>query len=465
MRYQTYFQSHAGSSAYLIYDTETDKVVSQALTMQTCMARLRKLEPHLTPKEAKAIISDSQQVELEYDVKRGLTDPKIYPRGAELIINLYEKPEWRTKGAVAEWRVGAYVMPFLKHLFNGDDAVIEKVLDWMGVMVQAQRNGVILCLIGQQGVGKGLFGDLCRSLVGPNYDVGSTNSNWTKVNVNTFRGTHNGVLKYKQFVHFEEAYVRGPEQIEIINAIKRLNTDAIQIRSMYREATVAENHASFMLCSNHYAAIPYERNQRRFWTVGITKTRVQDSQILKSAMFDPQKYGSINAAIKDTLLHPATIRALGHMLMERKCELMLCPPDVGDRCNEILNLWDAQPRAYKTIFTYHKLQGLKTGQELSHIEFERLLQSAAPRYGANSYQVTQEVVLDIVDLSGLYHKYILSKHPTPYLELIENEDRTYKVIVKAGVPDHLLAGFKVEHEDQKGAEGRLVELTKQRRST
>jgi hypothetical protein len=173
---------------------------------------------------------------------------RLYRNGKFNYFNVYEKPFW----AAQDQNIGMPEIPvvykeFFTHLTDNDTASYEYLLDWLANSLQS-RNRTILVAIGEQGIGKGVLGDIMRELHGE--------KNYAKTNDGVFKERFNGPLLFKTLVHIDEIKI-GNNDVAY-NRLKDVVNDTIQIEEKCKNQITVNNHASFYICSNNLDAIPIE---------------------------------------------------------------------------------------------------------------------------------------------------------------------------------------------------------------
>jgi len=121
--------------------------------------------------------------------------------------NLYIPPEWlernfRSKGVekIPETKLPNMYKTFLMHLVNNDKESYEYVLDWLATAIKS-RNYTILTTIGNQGIGKGVLGEIMRELLGP--------KNFYKTECRLLTKDFNKQILNKKLVYIDELKIKN----------------------------------------------------------------------------------------------------------------------------------------------------------------------------------------------------------------------------------------------------------------
>lgn len=151
------------------------------------------------------------------------------------------------------------VMPFLRHLelLLPDSKDREILLSWCAAVVQ--KPGVKAkwapVLIGTQGNGKSLIGDVLAYAVGRNHTV--------KPRADQLGGRFNSWIENKLLAVIEEIHTQGRR--EVMDALKPLITEErIEVEGKGRDALMVDNRCNMLMCSNHRDAIMKTRDDRRY---------------------------------------------------------------------------------------------------------------------------------------------------------------------------------------------------------
>src|SRR6185437_15064174 len=111
----------------------------------------------------------------------------------------------------------------------------------------------LLCTIGAQGIGKGVFGSILEALHGE--------ANAVKVRDQVFKGQFNAPLANKTLVYVDEIALTTKEAHD---RIKDVVNQKVEIESKGKDPVQLKNYASFYLSSNSFDAIKLEAGDRRY---------------------------------------------------------------------------------------------------------------------------------------------------------------------------------------------------------
>lgn len=180
---------------------------------------------------------------------------------------------------------------FFKHLVNNDKASYTYLINWLANMIQ-DRNYCILTTIGNQGIGKGLLGNIMKEL------VGSDNFAWTAKRA--ISKDFNGQMLNKKLVYLDEVKITTSDQE---NALKSLVNDYIEIEQKGKDAKLVRNFSSIYFSSNDLDSIRIPSDDRRFSIIELTDKKL------------------ITIMSKDeisSMLDEENIRTLAHYLFHKK---------------------------------------------------------------------------------------------------------------------------------------------------
>lgn len=182
---------------------------------------------------------------------------------------------------------------FLKHLVNEDPVSYNYILDWISNALH-RRNYCILTTIGNQGIGKGVLGNIMKGL------FGDENYFETK---NILKGKFNGQLYGKKLVYCDEIDLKTKEEED---RLKSLINDTIEVEEKYKEAKNTDNYGNIYLSSNNIDSIRLTADDRRFSIVNLT-----DIPLIS-------KYKTHEI---ESLLDPENVRQLAHYLYYREVDV------------------------------------------------------------------------------------------------------------------------------------------------
>lgn len=427
------YQFKKTNLAYFIYDPQTGHILARELNQQTATSELSVRSEKTAGwslDEAMRRVKECRAVDEIYDPRR---PSGIFQEGHDLFLNRYQRPSWRGKGGVAAGLFEEHVGPFIAHLFRNDGATVEEVHNWMRVVMSGRRNFLILCLLGEKGIGKGIFTSMLRGLVDQGKEVGHPDANFVEVRGNAFSAATNGQMEFKQIVHWNEAEIDPFNRQQIMANLKRFTEPTYAIRKMYREERTVENFASLVVSSNDESCLPPERNERRFWINDLADVPLIQSDFFK-ARFDDTKYTGLDDYIQKCLLSPAAIRALGQYLdsgpsATLKIEI---PKTQTSRRTWITSIIDnLNPHWAIPIATSHELRIAKVGDTF---DYHKLLQLIPPQHNKKirpSIKKMREFVSELIDI----HEYGKAQLQVPLLKIKDGAKDGLTVEVVEVYPD------------------------------
>jgi hypothetical protein len=154
---------------------------------------------------------------------------------------------------------------FLTHLVGNDAPSYNYILDWMANAIRS-RNYCILATIGNQGVGKGVLGEIMRKLFGEENSYVGTDR--------MIKSNFNPQMLNKKFVYIDEVAIRNKQDED---RIKVVVNDYIEIEKKGIDAQQTKNYANFYISSNNLDALRISADDRRFSIVNLTDTKMRDS--------------------------------------------------------------------------------------------------------------------------------------------------------------------------------------------
>ncbi|WP_026603622.1 DNA recombination protein RmuC [Methylomonas sp. 11b] len=158
-----------------------------------------------------------------------------------------------------EGKIDLYLQHIHEVIADGDTAVYDHIIALMADAVQLRpRPGVALAIIGQQGVGKGVFVNNFGRLFGAHYLHISQNSHLI--------GKFNRHLAEGMIVFVDEAFWAGDKAAE--GVLKALITeDRMMVEAKGVDAIQIKNHTRIFMASNNDWIVPAGLEERRFFVV------------------------------------------------------------------------------------------------------------------------------------------------------------------------------------------------------
>ncbi|MFA5584780.1 MAG: primase-helicase family protein, partial [Bacteriovoracaceae bacterium] len=231
-------------------------------------------------------------------------------------FNIYQRPEWMNhRENITD--IPELYKDFFIHLTNNHQDSYEYLLNWIANSLQS-RNKTMLVAVGDQGIGKGILGDILRELHGE--------ENYTKTNDEILKSKFNMSLKYKTVVNIDEINIKNNKYA--FNRLKDLINDSIQIEQKGKDQTTIKNTASLYLSTNDNDALPWQDDDRRLSVIELTQTPLKDSPLVLN-------YDSEEDYVQE-LLKEENIKALGCYMLTRKIN----PKEMERRflCNKFTDL-------------------------------------------------------------------------------------------------------------------------------
>lgn len=242
--------------------------------------------------------------------------------------NMYTPPKWLRRHhyngePLSVGGVPPIIDKFLNHLTGNDEPSKLYIYDWLTTALK-DRNYTILTAIGDQGIGKGVFGNLLEKLVGE--------SNFKKTRDEVFKKHFNSQLENKRLVYIDELALNTKEAHD---RMKDIVNDIIEIEAKGKDAKTITNHASFYISSNHIDAIRLEPDDRRISAIELTEI--------------PLLREFTRTDIEEGILSDDAVAAFASFLWQRNVERDMRIPFRTERFNEML---DAGLRNWQRFVVY-----------------------------------------------------------------------------------------------------------------
>jgi len=183
------------------------------------------------------------------------------------VYNTYTAPNWIKQIMKSDSEAEPEDLPFvyfkfLNHLVDEDAESYEYILSWLATALKS-RNYCILTTIGNQGIGKGVLGDIIRLLAGE--------PNFVKTECRVLTKDFNKQILNKRVVYIDELIIRNSSEE---NKLKTLVNDFIEIEGKGIDAKEVENHASIYVSSNDLDSIRLRGDDRRFSIINLTSKKL-----------------------------------------------------------------------------------------------------------------------------------------------------------------------------------------------
>lgn len=227
---------------------------------------------------------------------RPFVKQEIFKEAGQTNYNSYEPPFWLKPSFYAGTVLPRVAeMPeihkrMLEHLLGGDAQSIDYVIKWLANSLQG-RNRCYLVTIAQEGIGKGVLGEVMKALHG---DSNYTRTIWGKVKEMKF----NSILFNKRIIYIDEIDIKNKSQEDLI---KDFTNDTMDVELKGVDSRIVQNYASLYLSSNHLDSLRISPTDRRMSIVEMTETKLP-------TVFTPEE---IDLMYKD----PNTIEQLALFLM------------------------------------------------------------------------------------------------------------------------------------------------------
>ena len=167
--------------------------------------------------------------------------------------------------------------------------------------------GIVLCLVGKQGCGKGFVWEIIERLVGLSACFTSS-----KPHIDVW-GDNNGRMKDAFFVRITEADKKKFQSY--VGQMRTLITDiTIRVRSLYCTAANVRNYTRYFIDTNFDDAIPDEHGERRFFIIKCNESMIGNAEYFET----------LRAPIADDRV----IRSLFDFLKARKIKRMYLGKDI-----------------------------------------------------------------------------------------------------------------------------------------
>jgi hypothetical protein len=195
---------------------------------------------------------------------------RLYREGFDWFYNTYVPPIWYEEvfyskdGLEVSKRTELphLYKKFFIHLVKDHSESYTYVLHWLSNAMR-HRNYCVLTAIGNQGIGKGVLGEIMRLLVGE--------KNFHTSDTRLITKDFNKQFKNKRIVFCDEIQIL---KIEHVNKFKALINDMIEIEGKGENAVESKNYASIYIASNNFDSIRLTDDDRRFSIIELTDEKL-----------------------------------------------------------------------------------------------------------------------------------------------------------------------------------------------
>jgi hypothetical protein len=217
--------------------------------------------------EVKSVLADIYPANFTYNPFEAT---RLYRQKSDWFYNCYVPPSWYEEVFYSKGKtkvVKRTILPplyekFFSHLVKGHKESFEYVLKWLSNALR-DRNYCVLTAIGNQGIGKGVLGEIMRLLVGE--------KNFHTSDTRLITKDFNKQFKNKRIVFCDEIQIL---KVEHVNKFKALINDMIEIEGKGENAVEVKNYASIYIASNNFDSIRLTDDDRRFSIIELTDEKL-----------------------------------------------------------------------------------------------------------------------------------------------------------------------------------------------
>jgi len=195
---------------------------------------------------------------------------RLYRNNLDWFYNSYMPPTWYEEVFYSNGNntinkrnlIPPLYQEFFNHLVKNHKSSYDYVLKWLANSIK-DRNYCVLTAIGNQGIGKGVLGEIMRFLVGE--------KNFHTSDTRLITKDFNKQFKNKRIVFCDEIQIL---KIEHVNKFKALINDMIEIEGKGENAVEVKNYASIYIASNNFDSIRLTDDDRRFSIIELTDEKL-----------------------------------------------------------------------------------------------------------------------------------------------------------------------------------------------
>lgn len=181
----------------------------------------------------------------------------------------------------------------LETICNGDQVAFDFLINFLAHALQrpGEKPGIMVIMIGGQGIGKGTLGKILRLIWSATY--------WQIHKIEEVTGNFNAVLERAFMVFLDEAMFAGDRKAS--DALKSLVTEpVIQINEKYQPARQTRSYHRFFAATNSEHFKNTERDDRRDFVLRVSEAK-KDDHTYWSALNHEIEQGGTAAMMHDLL--------------------------------------------------------------------------------------------------------------------------------------------------------------------
>jgi len=255
----TIIQDISGDDMCYLLDPDTKDVVRVKETKLTRLCNDKE--------EKKYLLNQIYPAQFTYNPMEAT---RLYRQGLDWYYNTYQPPIWYenvfySKGNIEVSKreeLPLLYKQFFLHLVKDHEDSYLYVLSWLSNAMK-YRNYCVLTAIGNQGIGKGVLGEIMRLLIGE--------KNFHTSDTRLITKDFNKQFKNKRIVFCDEIQIL---KIEHVNKFKALINDMIEIEGKGENAVEVKNYASIYIASNNFDSIRLTDDDRRFSIIELTDQKL-----------------------------------------------------------------------------------------------------------------------------------------------------------------------------------------------
>ena len=238
------------------------------------------------------------------------TEGAIIGEGDDALINLYCPP-------TLEPRKGSFsrVQDIIQVLTAGDQAVAQWLVHWCAALVQRpERRSMVAVLVlsPQQGIGKSMFGNILKEIIGP--------GNATVTSTRALRDSFNASFVTKLLVLADEVGIKRRDQDVIADLKAYITDDRVHCATPYAPRIDVDNRMSWWMTSNEMQPLLIEEDDRRFTVLQCGHADPHYRDMLKDC-FSPRNGTWTDSFLREIegFAHALHALAVDYKLIARPC--------------------------------------------------------------------------------------------------------------------------------------------------
>lgn len=214
------------------------------------------------------------------------------------------------------------ILRHIKHVIcSGESKLYQYLIQWLAKLIQEpwKMPGVAICLLSEQGAGKGILMEYLNRIMGRHYCRVTDKKHLI--------GQFSGHLAHSVLIFADEMTWKDSQ--EASGVLKGLITEPNRIlEKKFADAIQVSNHTHLIIASNEDKVVPAETSDRRFCVIDVSNSKIGDNNYFDQLASEMENNGpsgllshlkSIDISDFNPRTFPRTKARLAQQLRSLKC--------------------------------------------------------------------------------------------------------------------------------------------------